>query len=230
MPVLAKCLYTFCLQYGFVGTRKKAIVGKLIPVLAGALILLLGFFAFRGGFGGIGATGAVTLKNTSINANFLIEEISINVDNNNLALSSGEKVIIETDGRTINITGNLDLIDFKGTVEWDGEKMITRGSMEELHREGLNIVWKKREKATITLTSGLAEIPTMELPSLDRIANGRITFEGSYSILLNETPISIKGFKGRVYLQRANDYTSLGLEGTAKQVRIDEENLLKKIV
>jgi len=214
-----------------VGEKTRAQMGKLVPILTIALILFLGFFAFRNGFIGMGATGAVTLANTSLVSNLLIDDkILIPIDHSTLGMGSGEKIVIETDGRTINISGGIELKDFDGMVEWNGDTIVAEGSMEALSGTGLDITWTRKDKAIVTITSGLAEIPKIELDSLSRDATGRITLEGRLSFQLNKTPLTIKDFSGRVYLQHANNETTLGLEGTAEHVNIEEENIIKALV
>jgi hypothetical protein len=210
---------------------KAAMRIQILPLLTIVLLLTLGFFAFRGGFTGMDATGLVTLGNTSLMSSLLIsDEISIAIDHSMLTVNSGEKIVIETDGRTINVSGGLDLRDFDGTVEWDGDAIVAEGSMESLSGGGVDIIWKQREKAVITMTSGLAEVHALELGSFSRDATGRIALEGRLSFQLNQTPLAIKDFSGRVYLQHVNNDTTLGLEGTAGHVSIEAENIIKALI
>ncbi len=213
------------------GSGKQAQArNKIIPLATGALILLLGFFAFRNGFGST-PTASVTLDDTALIGTFLIndQDISIPVSHTIVRFNSADPISFETGGREINVTGTLWLNDFTGTLAWNGEHVIVKGTMEAAHGAGLDIAWSSREKTVLTLTNGVADVSMMNLSSLALDATGRITLEHHWNTQLNDTPFRMSGFEGRVYIQRINNDTTLGLEGNAKSLSITEENLLKTL-
>jgi hypothetical protein len=204
-------------------------LNRVIPAATVALLLVLGFFAFKNGFG-LGPTGAVTLGNTSILGNLLIpadDELTLDVENALIRFSSAQTINIETNGREMSAFSGIWINDFEGTVEWNGERIVVTGTMESANGNGLSIAWTKRERATITLTEGVADIATLNLSSFNRDATGRVTLENRWSTALNETPFAMEDFEGRMYLQRLNNETSLGFEGRAEEVGIETENILK---
>lgn len=213
------------------GVATRAQVGRrFIPLFTGVLILVLGFFAFRNG---LGLTGAVTLGNTTIISSLLIDDdatVSIPVQRATVRFSSPESIRISTAGREINLTGSLELRDFDGFVAWDDEQLIAEGTMESAHGAGLDITWTRRERTFITLPSGLADVTTVNLTSFKQKVTGRMTLEGRWTANVNQTPFSMGEFEGRAYLQRVNNQTLLGLEGSAETLGLDEDNLLKILV
>jgi len=211
------------------GSGKQAQArSKIIPLATGALILLLGFFAFRNGFG-TSPTASVTLDDTSLVGTFLIndQDISIPVSHTIVRFNSADPISFETGGKQISVTGTLWLNDFKGTVAWNGEQIVVKGTMESAHGAGLDIAWSDREKTVMTLTNGVADVSSMNLSSLALDASGRITLEQHWTAQLNATPFRMSGFEGRVYIQRINNDTTIGLEGNAKSLSITQKNLLK---
>lgn len=213
-----------------VGTHAQ-VRNKVIPIFTGVLILLLGFFAFRNGFS-LSPTASVVLDNTTLIGTFLIndEPISIPVDHTIVRFSSPDPIRFETSGREINVTGTLWLNDFTGTIAWDGEMITVKGTMEAAHGNGLDIAWSSREKTTLTLTNGVADVSAMNLSSLKLDATGRITLEKRWTAQLNETPFAMKNFEGRIDVQRINNDTTIWFDGSAHSVSITSENLLKSLV
>jgi hypothetical protein len=213
------------------GSGKQAQArNKIIPLATGALILLLGFFAFRNGFGST-PTASVTLDDTTFIGTFLINEqdISIPVSHTIVRFTSADPISFETGGREINVTGTLWLNDFMGTITSNGEQIIVKGTMDAAHGAGLDIAWSRREKSTLLLTNGVADVSTMNLSSLALDATGRITLEHHWTAQLNETPFRMSGFNGRVYVQRINNDSTIVLEGDAKSLSITQKNLLKTL-
>lgn len=208
----------------------KAQVKRLVPIGTLLLILILGFFAFRGGVG-LGPSGAVTLKNTSVLSTLVIEDdISIPVENTIVRLSSSDMINIETDGRVINATNSLWLEDFAGTIAWDGERLLAKGTMKSANGAGVSVSWTKRERSVIALQNGVMDVASTNLSSFRQDATGRLTLEGRWTASLNETPLDVENFDGRLYLQRLNNETSLTLEGRAGTVAIEEDNLLRRFI
>lgn len=211
------------------GSGKKAQVRRLVPIGTALLILILGFFAFRGGVG-LGPSGAVTLRNSSVLSTLVIgDEISVPVENTIVRLSSSELIHMETDGRELDASTSLWLDDFEGTIAWDGEHLVVKGTMKSANGNGVSVSWSKRERATITMQSGVVDVATTNLSSFGQDATGRLTLEGRWTASLNETPVDLDDFEGRVYLQRLNNETSMTLEGRAEVVSIEEDNLLRSL-
>lgn len=207
---------------------------KITPIITIALLVLLGFFAFRNGFNfSLMPTGAVTLENTTIIATMLIptdNEISIPIKNAIVRISSSEIIQVFSGGREVNITERVWLQTFNGKLGWDTEKIVLEGTMEAAHAERTSISWPKRERAIIYITSGIADVAATNLSSFSETATGKIMLEKKWTAQLNQTPIAMKDFEGRVYLQRYNNETVLVFEGNAQALNIEEDNLLKKLV
>lgn len=211
------------------GSGRKAQIRRLVPIGTLLVVLILGFLAFRNGFG-IGPSGAVTLQNSSVLSTLVIEDdISIPVENTIVRLSSSELIHMETDGRELDASSSLWLDDFEGTIAWDEEKLVVKGTMKSANGNGVSVSWSKRERATITMQTGVVDVATTNLSSFSQDATGRLTLEGRWTAGLNETPVDIDDFEGRVYLQRLNNETSLTLEGAAGQVAIEQENFLRSL-
>ncbi len=205
---------------------------RILPIATVAALLFFGFFAFRNGIS-FSPTGAATLENTSLIGILLIgddDDISIPVDHALVRFYSPDTIFFKTSGRTLNVTGKIWVDDFDGSVAWDGEQIIVEGTMKSAHGTGLDVTWTRREHTTITLMNGVADVDRMNLSSLVRSsATGRVTLENRWTAQLNETPFRMNDFDGRLYLQRINNETSLGLEGWADSLKIEEKNLLKKL-
>ena len=207
----------------------KAQLKRLVPIGTLLLIVILGFFAFRGGIG-LSPSGAVTLKNTSVLSTLVIvDDVRIPVENSIVRLSSSEMINIETDGRVINATNSLWLDDFAGTIEWDGERLVAKGTMKSANGAGVSVSWTKRERSVITLQNGVMDVASTNLSSFSQDATGRLNLEGRWTASLNETPLEVKNFDGRLYLQRLNNETSFTLEGRAGMVWVEEENFLRRL-
>lgn len=207
----------------------KAQLKRLVPIGTLLLIVILGFFAFRGGIG-LSPSGAVTLKNTSVLSTLVIvDDVRIPVENSIVRLSSSEMINIETDGRIINATNSLWLDDFAGIIEWDGERLLAKGTMKSANGAGVSISWTKLERSRIVLQNGVIDVASTNLSSFSRDATGRLTLEGRWTASLNETPLEVKNFDGRLYLQRLNNETSFTLEGRAGLVWVEEENFLRRL-
>lgn len=207
----------------------KAQVNRLVPIGTLLLIVILGFFAFRGGVG-LSPSGAVTLKNTSVLGTLVIvDDVRIPVENSIVRLSSSEMINIETDGRVMNATNSLWLDDFAGTIEWDGERLVAKGTMKSAHGAGVSVSWTKRERSVIVMQSGVMDVASTNLSSFSQDATGHLTLEGRWTARLNETPLEIEEFDGRLYLQRLNNETSFTLEGRAGLVWVKEENFLRRL-
>lgn len=212
------------------GSGRKAQIRRLVPIGTALLILILGFFAFRGGVG-LGPSGAVTLKNTSVLSTLVIaDDISIPVEKTIVRLSSSELIHMETDGRELDASTSLWLDDFEGAVAWDGGKLVVKGTMKSANGNGVSVSWSKRERATITMQSGVVDVATTNLSSFSQEATGRLTLEGRWTAGLNGTPVEMADFEGRVYVQHLNNETSVTLEGRADQVSIEEDNLLRRLI
>jgi hypothetical protein len=199
-----------------------------MPAIALGALILLGIFAFRTTFS-LGPTGAATLNDATFIAILLIDgNIGIPVPHAIVRFNSPEFIKIQSSGREINTTGNLWLDNFDGTIRWNGEHLLAEGTMDSAHGAGLDITWPRRERTTILLNNGVADVAAMNLSSFKREATGRVTLENRWTARLNETPFSISNFDGRVYLQRINNETALVFEGRAA-LNIGAENLLKII-
>ncbi len=197
-----------------------------ITMITAAVLLILGFFVFK--MGGSSPTGALTLENTTLISTFIVtKDISIPIDDTTVQLNSAEPILIKTEGREMNITGDIRLEHVEGRVLWDGEYIVLEGTLQSAHGSGIDITWTRRERTQITLTSGVVDVTNSSMASLEEPATGRITLEEKWTAELNETPLNMNDFKGRIYLQRINNATTLGFEGIAATLNIKEKNLLK---
>ncbi len=211
--------------------RKAQTGRRLVPIVTGALLLVLGFLAFRNSFG-FDPTGAVTLHNTTFSSTFFVnnQTVSIPVNDALVGFNSQEHIYINAGGREINITGSISVHHFDGMIMWDEERIIAKGTMDSIHGDNLDIAWKRRERATITLSSGVADIIGMNLSSFSEEIIGEVRLERRWSARVVDAPFAMTGFEGRAYFQRINNETILVFDGHADVFNVEEENLLKRLV
>ncbi len=206
-------------------------IRRITPVLTAALILVLGFFAFRGGIGVLNPTGLMVLKNTTLTGTFYINDNKLGVSANNAAVkfSAPEVARIKTRGGQINGTGNFWIDGFTGTIAWNGKTIELDGTMASVHGNQLDITYTVREITTITLTAGSVEASKVNISSISSDLTGNLRLEGRWTIRTNETPISISGYDGSIIFQRVNNETTLYLSGNADKIRVEQENIIKNV-
>ncbi|MEM2916252.1 MAG: hypothetical protein QXT19_02760 [Candidatus Woesearchaeota archaeon] len=206
-------------------------VRRLIPVLTWALILVLGFFAFRGGIGFLSPTGLVVLQNTTLTGSFYINDnkLAVTADNADIKFSAPVSAIIKTRNGEINGTGSFSISKFSGTIAWNGKTIELDGTMASVHGSQLDITYTRKESTTITLVAGSIEVSKVNLSSFSSDLTGNLRLEDRWTVRTNETPISISGYEGSVIFQRVNNDTILYLSGNAEKIRVEQKNILKNI-
>jgi hypothetical protein len=204
----------------------KFVPSKAMPLVSVLVLLLLGVFAFRNGVGS--PTAAVTLENTTLSGALILDRaIEIPVEYADIRFNSATNAILETSGRSINVSGSVFLQGFTGTIAWDGESLVLEGAMARAQGTGVDVVWAKQEQTTITFPNGLIDITAMNLSTFKQVTSGKVTLEGRWTAQLNETPVTLTDFSGRVYLQHVSNVTTFGIEGVADTLRIKDNNILK---
>jgi hypothetical protein len=206
-------------------------VRRITPVLTVALILVLGFFAFRGGFGFLSPTGLVVLENTTLTGSFYItnNKLAVSADNAAVKFSAPEVARIKTRNGQINGTGSFWIDGFTGTIEWNGKTIELDGTMDSVHGSQLDITYTMKESTTITLTAGSVEASKVNLSSFSSDLTGNLRLEERWTVRTNETPISMTDYEGSVIFQRVNNDTTLYLSGNAEKIRVEQENILKNV-
>ncbi len=206
-------------------------ISRITPVLTVALILVLGFFAFRGGIGFLSPTGLVILENTTLTGSFYITDnkLAVSADNVEVKFSAPEVARIKTRSGEINGTGSFSINGFTGTIEWNGKTILLDGTMDSVHGSQLDITYTRKESTTITITAGSVEAPKVNISSFSSDLTGNLRLEGCWTVRTNETPISITDYEGSVIFQRINNETMLYLSGNADKIRVEQENILKNV-
>ncbi len=207
-------------------------VRRITPIVTVALILVLGFFAFRGGFGFFSPTGLAVLENATLIGSFYINDnkLAVSAENAAVKFSAPEVAVIKTRSGEINGTGSFWIDGFTGTIEWNGKTINLEGTMNSVHGSQLDITYTLKESTTITMTAGSVDASSVNLSSFSSDLTGNLRLEGRWNVKTNETPISMTNYEGRVTFQRVNNETTLYLSGNAEKIRVEQENLLKNVV
>ena len=203
----------------------------LVPGITVLIVIILAVFAFRNGFGIISPTGLVTLENTTLAGTFDITNISVTIpaEHTTVRFSAPEPARIITKTGEINGSGNFEITDFVGIIAWDGSTMQLVGDMETLGNGQVSVRFLNRESTTIILTAGSIEATNANMSIFTKDLTGSIRLENKWTVRLDKTPITIRGYKGSAHLQRIKNITTMMFYGNAASARIEQENFLKNV-
>lgn len=204
---------------------------KVVPGLAILLVLVLGFFAFKNGFGLLSPTGLVSLENSSMTGSFYITEnpVKIPAARTIVRFSAPVEAKIITNSGTINATGNFWIQDFEGTMEWDGDDIILEGTMASVHGSQLDITYERKSSSTIVLKAGSVQAETVNVSSFSHELTGNIRFENRWNVKINDTPVELDGYRGSINIQKVGNDTTMMMAGVSDGIKVEQDNFLKHI-
>jgi hypothetical protein len=206
--------------------------GRLIvPGLAVALIAVLAVLAFRNGFSLLSPTGLVALDNSTFTGNFDITKTSVTIpaDHATVKVSAPEPVRIITKSNDMNGTGSFLIEDFAGIITSDGKTLQLVGDMESINGERLSIKFNIRQSTTMILKAGSMEATNVNMTVFSRDLTGSIRLENRWTIKLNQTPVSLRDYKGKVHMQRIGNTTTMMMDGNADNLKIEQKNFIKNV-
>ena len=102
------------------------------------------------------------------------------------------------------------------------------GDMETLGNGQVSVRFLNRE-STIILTAGSIEATNANMSIFTKDLTGSIRLENKWTVRLDKTPITIRGYKGSAHLQRIKNITTMMFYGNAASARIEQENFLKNV-
>ncbi|MEM4247613.1 MAG: hypothetical protein QXF14_04855 [Candidatus Woesearchaeota archaeon] len=204
---------------------------KLIPGITVIMVIILAVLAFRNGFGIISPTGLVALENTTFVGTFDITNISVTIpaEHTTVKFSAPQPARIMTKNGEINGSGNFEITDFVGILVWDGSTMQLVGNMETLSNGQVSVRFLNRESTTIILNAGSIEATSANMSIFTKDLTGKIRLENKWTINLDKTPVTLRGYKGKAHFQRINNITTMMLDGNSANARIEQENFLKNV-
>jgi hypothetical protein len=202
--------------------EKLKLVPKKYLMIAG--IIALAFLALI--IGSIQSSPGITLRNATVFGSLQIDDaLSVPIKDAQLRVSSGEPIIFKTGGRKINTTGTITMQNVDGTLKWTGRQFVIQGTMESVQGTGISITWTRTERTSVSFANGTIDITGLQLPGLNRKGKGTLSLERKLTLQLNNTPISINDFEGRLYIQHIDGQTSVSLDGNAEELKVRHKNI-----